>query len=121
MLRDITLGQYYPGNSVIHRLDPRVKIIGTMVYIVALFVVHTFVGFAISFVALAAVIAVSKVPVKFILRGLKPIFFIILFTFVLNMRTLGKNIAFLIKSIALGKEEFGLPEQEAWVATNFIR
>lgn len=85
MLRDITLGQYYPGDSVIHRLDPRVKIIGTMVYIVALFVVHTFVGFAIAFVALAAVIAVSKVPVKFILRGLKPIFFIILFTFVLNM------------------------------------
>ena len=85
MLRDITLGQYYPGNSVIHRLDPRVKIIGTMVFIIALFVVHTFVGFAISFAALATVIAISKVPVKFILRGLKPIFFIIILTFVLNM------------------------------------
>jgi len=85
MLRDITLGQYYPGNSVVHRLDPRVKIIGTMAFIVALFVVKSFLGFGISFLALAAVIAVSKVPVKYILRGLKPIFLIIILTFMLNM------------------------------------
>lgn len=85
MLRDITLGQYYPGNSVIHRLDPRVKIIATMAFIVALFVVKSFLGFAFSFLALVAVIAVSKVPVKYILRGLKPIFLIILLTFLLNM------------------------------------
>lgn len=85
MLRDITLGQYYPGNSVVHRLDPRVKIIATMAFIVALFVVKSFLGFAISFLALAAVIAVSKVPVKYILRGLKPIFLIIILTFTLNM------------------------------------
>jgi len=85
MLRDITLGQYYPGNSVVHRLDPRVKIIATMAFIVALFVVKSFLGFGISFLALAAVIATSKVPVKYILRGLKPIFLIIVLTFMLNM------------------------------------
>lgn len=85
MIRDITLGQYYPGNSVIHRLDPRVKIIGTLIYIIALFVINRFVGFAVALICLGTVIKVSKVPLKFMLRGLKPIFFIIIFTFVLNM------------------------------------
>ena len=85
MIRDITLGQYYPGNSWIHRLDPRVKILATILYIVALFVVKDFIGFAPAFVGLVAVTAISKVPVSFILRGLKPVFLIILFTFVINM------------------------------------
>ena len=85
MIRDITLGQYYPGDSVIHRLDPRIKIIGTLIYIIALFVINKFVGFAAAVICLAAIIKVSKVPLKFMLRGLKPIFFIIIFTFVLNL------------------------------------
>ena len=85
MIRDITLGQYYPGNSWIHRLDPRVKILATILYIVALFVVKDFIGFATAFVGLVAVTAISKVPVSFIMRGLKPVFLIILFTFVINM------------------------------------
>lgn len=85
MIRDITLGQYYPGNSWIHRLDPRVKILATILYIVALFVVKDFIGFATAFVGLVAVTAILKVPVSFILRGLKPVFLIILFTFVINM------------------------------------
>lgn len=85
MIRDITLGQYFPGESWIHRLDPRTKIIATLVYIVGLFIVDTFWGFLIALGALAAVIAISKVPLKFIMKGLKPIFIIILFTFVLNL------------------------------------
>ncbi len=85
MIRDITLGQYYPGNSYVHRLDPRVKIMATLLYIVSLFVVDDFLGFAFVFVGLAVVIAVSKVPLRFILRGLKPVFIIILFTFVINL------------------------------------
>ena len=85
MLRDITLGQYYPGNSWVHSLDARIKIIATIVYIVALFIVDNFYGFIISAAALGAVIAVSKVPLRFILRGLKPVFIIIIFTFVLNL------------------------------------
>lgn len=94
MIRDITLGQYFPGESWVHRLDPRVKIIVTLVYIVALFLVADFWGFLISVAALGAVIAISKVPLKFILKGLKPIFLIILFTFILNMFMMpGKVIA----------------------------
>ena len=79
MLRDITLGQYYPGNSWVHSLDARIKIIATIVYIVALFIVDNFYGFIISAAALGAVIAVSKEPLRFILRGLKPVFIIIIF------------------------------------------
>lgn len=85
MIRDITLGQYYPGNSFIHRLDPRVKILATVFYIVALFVVADFIGFAVAFIGLAVIIAVSRVPLRFILRGLKPVFLILAFTFLINM------------------------------------
>ncbi len=85
MIRDITLGQFYPGDSRIHRLDPRVKIVAVLLYIITLFVVDNFWGFAVALAGLAAVIAVSKVPLKFILRGLKPVFLIISFTFIINM------------------------------------
>lgn len=85
MLRDITLGQYYPGESLVHKLDARIKIIATVAFIAAVFIVDNFYGFVIIMAALAAVIGISKVPLKFILRGLKPVFVIILFTFVLNL------------------------------------
>lgn len=85
MIRDITLGQYYPGNSYVHRLDPRIKIMATLFYIAVLFVVDDFLGFAIAFAGLAFVIGISRVPVGFILRGLKPVFLIIAFTFIINM------------------------------------
>lgn len=85
MIRDITLGQYYPGSSWIHKLDPRIKIMAAIIYIVAIFVVEDFIGFALAFLGLAAVIIISKVPLSFILRGLKPVFFIIAFTFIINM------------------------------------
>ena len=85
MIRDITLGQYFPGESWIHRLDPRVKIIATLLFVVELFIVDSFWGFLAATLALAVVIAVSKVPLSFILRGLKPIFLIIAFTFILNL------------------------------------
>ena len=85
MIRDITLGQYYPGDSWIHRLDARTKIIATLLYIIELFIVNNFWGFLIAAAALLAVIAVSRVPLKFILRGLTAVFLIILFTFVLNV------------------------------------
>lgn len=85
MIRDITLGQFYPAKSPIHRLDARTKIIATLMFIVELFVVNNFSGFLISAAALFSVIAVSKVPVKFIFRGLTAVFLIIIFTFVINM------------------------------------
>ena len=85
MIRDITLGQYYPGRSVIHRLDARTKIIATLLYLIELFIVNNFYGFLIAAAALFAVIAASKVPVKFIFRGLTALFLIIAFTFLLNL------------------------------------
>ena len=85
MIRDITLGQYYPGDSAVHRLDARTKIIATLLYIIELFVVNNFWGFLIAAAALFAVIAISRVPLKFIFRGLTAVFLIIAFTFVLNL------------------------------------
>jgi energy-coupling factor transport system permease protein len=85
MIRDITLGQYYPGESWIHRLDARIKIIWTFVYIISLFVVRDFWGYIPVLVTLALIIGISCVPLKFILKGLKPIFLIIVFTFTINM------------------------------------
>ena len=85
MIRDITLGQYYQGESPIHRLDPRIKIIATVLFIVELFIVDSFIGFGICGLALAGVVIASKVPLGFIMRGLKPIVLIIVFTFCLNI------------------------------------
>lgn len=85
MIRDITLGQYYPGNSWIHRLDARIKIIWTFVYIISLFLIKDFWGYIAILVTLGLIIGVSQVPLKFILKGLKPIFLIIVFTFTVNM------------------------------------
>ena len=85
MIRDITLGQYYPGDSAVHRLDARTKIIATLLYIIELFVVNNFWGFLIAAAALFAAIAVSRVPLKFIFRGLTAVFLIIAFTFFLNL------------------------------------
>ncbi|MDR3294929.1 MAG: energy-coupling factor transporter transmembrane protein EcfT [Clostridiales Family XIII bacterium] len=85
MIRDITIGQYYPGETWVHKLDPRLKIIITLVFIISLFLVRDFIGYAVAAAALAITIAISRVPLPFILRGLKAIFIIIIFTFALNM------------------------------------
>ena len=84
-LKDITLGQYFPGNSILHRLDPRTKILLTAMYIVALFLAKQLVGYGIMMVVLASAIAVSKVKLKTIFRGLKPIMMIIVITAFLNL------------------------------------
>lgn len=85
MIRDITLGQYYPEQSVIHRLDARTKILGTLLYIIEIFLVNSFAGFGLVILALRVLIGISKVPVRFIFKGLKAVVFIILLTFVLNL------------------------------------
>ena len=85
MIRDITLGQYYPEQSVIHRLDARTKILGTLLYIIELILVNSFAGFGLVILALGVLIGISKVPVRFIFRGLKAVVFIILLTFLLNL------------------------------------
>ena len=85
MIRDITLGQYYPEQSVVHRLDARTKILGTLLYIIEVFLVNSFAGFGLVILALGILIGISRVPVRFIFKGLKAVVFIILLTFVLNL------------------------------------
>ncbi|MCR4727622.1 MAG: energy-coupling factor transporter transmembrane protein EcfT [Lachnospiraceae bacterium] len=85
MLRDITLGQYYPAESVIHRLDPRVKLFGTLVFLVSLFITDNFIGYALALTFLATAIIVSKVPLSFIMRGLKAIIFLLIFSVLINL------------------------------------
>ena len=84
-LKDITLGQYFPGNSVVHRLDPRSKLIAVVLYIVALFLCKFFVSYAIMFGVLCLCVKISKVPVKSIVRGMKPVLLIVIITALLNL------------------------------------
>jgi len=85
MLRDITIGQYYPADSVIHKLDPRVKLFGTMIYVISLFCIKGIVGFAVATFFMAGVIALSKVPFKFMVKGLKAIMILMLITALFNL------------------------------------
>lgn len=85
MLKDITIGQFFPGNSVIHRLDSRVKIVLTAVFIAMLFTASKLLSLAVGVVFLVFIILISQIPLKMIIKGLKPIIPIIIFTSVLNL------------------------------------
>ncbi len=85
MLRDITLGQYYQADSVIHRLDPRVKLGTTILFIISLFVFDGFWGYLVAALFLAVVIKLSKVPFKFMVRGMKSIVFLLSITVIFNL------------------------------------
>jgi len=85
MIRDITIGQYYPANSKVHRLDPRVKIVCTLLYLVSLFLFNELLVYLIATAFLAAVIKISKVPFKFIVKGLKPIVMLLMVTVLFNL------------------------------------
>lgn len=85
MLRDITLGQYYPANSVLHRLDPRVKFIATVIFIISLFVTNTWTGYLVATIFLATIIKLSKVPFGFMVKGLKAIVVLLVITLFFNM------------------------------------
>ncbi len=85
MIKDITIGQYIPGESFTHKLDPRTKILISLLFIVSLFIIDKFVGYIFVVAFIAAVIINSKVPPKFILKGLKPIIFLVVFTSILNI------------------------------------
>ena len=85
MLKDITLGQYFPGNSVVHRLDPRSKLILLVVYIVALFMAVNWVSYAVMAAFLVIAVKISTIPPKSIIRGMKPLVMILIFTGVLNL------------------------------------
>ena len=93
MLKDITLGQFFPGYSAIHRLDPRTKLVMLVVYIVALFLAVNWISYALMLVFLGTCIAISRIPLKSFFRGMKPLIFILAFTAILNLFfTEGENL-----------------------------
>lgn len=85
MLRDITLGQYYQTDSIIHRLDPRVKLVSTMIFIISLFTVKNFLGYIAAAVFLIVIIKLSKVPFKYMIKGMKAIMFLLIITVAFNL------------------------------------
>ena len=85
MLKDITIGQHFPGHSILHRCDPRLKLVATIAYIVVLFVAPNPLGLALSILLLAALYKVAQIPGKMILKSLKPIVPIVIFTAALNL------------------------------------
>ena len=85
MLKDITLGQYFPGNTIVHRLDPRTKLLMTLLYIVTLFLCKWFVSYGLMLGFLITAIALSKIRPKALFKGLKPLIIIIVFTAVINL------------------------------------
>lgn len=84
-LKDITLGQYFPGHSFVHKLDPRTKLLAVVLYIIALFLCNFIFTYVLMFAVLAVSIALSQVPLKSLLHGLKPVVFIVVFTAILNL------------------------------------
>ena len=85
MIKDITIGQYYPQDSVIHSLDPRVKLFGTLIYIISLFIFKNVIGFVLITFFLAAVIRLCRVPLSFMLRGLRSIVVLLIFAGIFNL------------------------------------
>ena len=105
MLKDITLGQFFPGNSVVHKLDPRTKLVMLIVYIVALFVAVNWISYGLMFAFLALSVALSKIPPKSILRGMKPLVLILVFTGILNIFfTTGEHVLVSFWKITIYKE-----------------
>lgn len=85
MIRDITIGQYYPAKSILHRLDPRTKLVATLLYLISLFLFDGFAGYIVATVFLISIIKLSKVPFKFIVKGLKPIIMLLMITVLFNL------------------------------------
>ena len=105
ILENVTLGQYFPGNSPLHRLDPRTKIVCSIVLIVAIFAASTFWGYGAMLLFLAGSVALSRINVKFVVKGLKPIWVIILITFVMNLfLSAGGDVLFEWKFIHISKQ-----------------
>lgn len=94
MLKDITLGQYFPGDTVIHRLDPRTKILLTIAYIVLTFLIKNFIGYGVLAVFTFGCILISKIPPKFVLKGLKPVLVFIVITAAFNLFLTGGTPVF---------------------------
>ena len=105
MIKDITIGQYIPGDSFVHKLDPRLKIMISLLFIVDLFLVNNFEGYLFVLIFIVATVFISNLPFKYIYKGLKPIFAILLITAILNIfMTSGKELLWTFGFINVYKE-----------------
>lgn len=104
MIRDITIGQYYTAESVIHRLDPRIKIVGTLIYMISLFLFHKMSGYAAAILFFLFVLFLSRVPFSFTVRGLRPIFLMLIFTAFLNLFWTEGEVLLRIGALEITKE-----------------
>lgn len=104
MLKDITIGQYFPGKSIIHRLDARIKIILIFVFIISLFVVSNMYGYAASAVFMILALGLSRVPVKYIFKGLRPLLVILLLTIFINMFMIKGEVLYTLGPLEVTRE-----------------
>lgn len=103
-MAEITIGQYYPENSIVHKLDPRVKLFGTLVFIVLIFMIDNAVGYGLIALFLAAVIKMSKVPFKKMMKGIRGILFIMIFSAVLNLFFTPGDVVLKIFALTITKQ-----------------
>lgn len=104
MLRDITIGQYYPASSPVHRLDPRVKLFATMIFLVSMFVNESIYGYMLATIMLVVSIKLSKVPFKYMLKGLKAIIFLLVFSTIFTVFLTEGEVLFELGFIKVTKE-----------------
>lgn len=104
MFKNLTIGQHYPVDSPVHELDPRVKIIMTFIFIISLFLIESFATYLVVALFLAVAIKLSKVPIKFVIRGLRPILMIIIITFIINMLMTPGKIIFQLGFLKITEE-----------------
>ncbi len=104
MLKDITIGQYFPGDTFVHRLDPRVKILISIMFIISLFFIKDFYAYIFIFGFILFSIILSKIPIKFVLKGLKPLMLIIIITFTINVFLTKGEVIFKIGPLSVTKE-----------------
>ncbi|MDI6617178.1 MAG: energy-coupling factor transporter transmembrane component T [Clostridiales bacterium] len=104
MIKDITIGQFLPGESIVHKLDPRIKITVTFIFIVSLFIVNNFIGYIPGLLFIIISIIISKIPIKFIFKGLKPIFVIIVITALINIFLTTGTVIYKIGPLTITKE-----------------
>lgn len=104
MLKDITLGQYFPGDSIVHRFDPRLKIITMILFIISLFCIQPYIPYGVIILYVFSVIGIAKLPVGMVLRGLKPLRWIIIITFIINMLFIPGDAIFVWHFISVSQQ-----------------
>lgn len=104
MLTDITLGQYFPGTSFLHRLDPRAKILGTLIFIVAIFFADSLASYGIVTAFVVLNFAISRLPIKLILKSLKPLWVIIVFTMAVHVFTTSGHVLWQFSFLSITQE-----------------